>query len=468
MNNNGANGFAAQSRQALDDPALQSALGHAQSGFVKKRAQAIAMVDDFERLKANAQAAKRQALANLAPLLEQFEQNLVRNGGEVHWAQSPQELNATVMAIARNANARRIIKGKSMIGEECDLNAALESAGFDVVESDLGEYIIQLAKEPPSHIIAPAIHKTRQQVAELFRQYHALGERGLDAISDLVGEARTVLREAFLTADIGITGANVLVAENGSIALVTNEGNGDLSATLPRVHIVVTSIEKVVASMEDASLILEVLARSATGQHMSAYTSFYSGPRQAQDPDGPDQFHVILLDNGRSEMLGSPFEPMLNCIKCGACLNHCPVYTNVGGHAYGWVYPGPMGSVLTPLLQGLETALPLPNASTFCGRCEEVCPMGIPLPDLLRQLRAQQYEQTREPRRWRWGLGLYSWLSRHPRAFAWSLRLSRAVLRWVPQRAWPKQRTPIRPSGDTTFLEQWRNGPKNGAQNGPQ
>ncbi|MBA54687.1 MAG: (Fe-S)-binding protein [Pseudomonadales bacterium] len=450
-----ANQFVPQSETALQDSALQQALSHAQTGFVKKRAQAIAMVDDFELLKFKAQAAKRNALSNLGELLEQFEHKVIESGGQVHWAGTTDELNACVVTLCSEANAQRVIKGKSMIGEEAGLNSAMEAAGFELIESDLGEYIIQLAKEPPSHIIAPAIHKTRKQVAALFKQYHALGDRGLEAISDLVNEARSVLREAFLTADVGITGANLLVAENGSIAIVTNEGNGDLSATLPRVHIVVTSIEKVVATMEDASDILEVLARSATGQHMSAYTTFFNGPKRERDVDGPTEFHVVLLDNGRSALLDGPFEPMLNCIKCGACLNHCPVYSNVGGHAYGWVYPGPMGSVLTPLLQGLDAAEPLPNASTFCGRCEEVCPMGIPLPAMLRQLREQQHQRKLEPFTWRMGLSLYSWLSTKPRMFPYCQWLLRVALKMLPKRLWPAGRKPIQAQGNSTFMKQW-------------
>ena len=450
-----ANQFVISSEQALTDTLLQDALSHAQSGFVQKRQQAITMVDDFELLKFKAQTAKRAALDSMAELLEEFEGNVVNSGGHVHWATTADELNTIVIQLCKSANAHLIIKGKSMIGEEANLNEAMEQAGFEMIESDLGEYIIQLAKEPPSHIIAPAIHKTRQQVAELFKQYHDLGTRGLDQITDLVNEARSVLRQAFLSADVGITGANLLVAENGSIAIVTNEGNGDLSATLPRVHIVVTSIEKIVATMEDASHILEVLARSATGQHMSAYTTFFNGPKRANDSDGPEQFHVILLDNGRSDLLGGPFEPMLNCIKCGACLNHCPVYTNVGGHAYGWVYPGPMGSVLTPLLQSLESALPLPNASTFCGRCEEVCPMGIPLPSMLRTLREEQHQNKIDSPVWRTGLKLYSWLATRPVLFHWSMKLLRIGLKLLPRAFWSHARAPIRANGASTFMQQW-------------
>ena len=460
--NQSPNNFVQSSQHALQDSTLQKALSHAQSGFVEKRKKTIAMVEDFDQLKKRAQEAKQNALGNLGDLLVEFERNVIASGGHVHWANTTLDLNQQVIEICSAADARRVIKGKSMIGEEANLNAAMEDAGFTLVESDLGEYIIQLAGEPPSHIIAPAIHKTRHQVGELFRQYHQLGERGLDMISDLVNEARQVLREAFLNADVGITGANLLVAENGSLGIVTNEGNGDLSATLPAVHIVITSIEKVVATMEDASDILEVLARSATGQHMSAYTSFFNGPKRSDDLDGPSQFHVILLDNGRSELLDGPFQSMLNCIKCGACLNHCPVYTNVGGHAYGWVYPGPMGSVLTPLLKGLENTKPLPNASTFCGRCEEVCPMGIPLPRMLRNLREEQHQQQLDPLPWRLGLAFYSWLARHSKLYGWSITCARLALKFIPRILWPSQRKPPVAHGDATFLAQWeKSGRKN-------
>lgn len=451
-----ANQFKRNTKRALQDSTLQSALSHAQAGFVHKRAQAIQMVDDFDLLKSRAQQAKRYALDNIHNLLLEFERNVQRSGGDLHWAESTAELNQTVINICQANEAHRIIKGKSMIGEETGLNAALEDAGFELIESDLGEYIIQLAKEPPSHIIAPAIHKTREQVAQLFRQHHDYPPRDLGAISNLVNEARTVLRQRFLNADVGITGANLLVAENGSVAVVTNEGNGDLSATLPRTHIVIASIEKIVATMDDASDILEVLARSATGQHMSAYTTFFNGPKRSGDSDGPAHFHVILLDNGRSDLLGGPFEPMLNCIKCGACLNHCPVYSNVGGHAYGWVYPGPMGSVLTPLLQGLEQATPLPNASTFCGRCEEICPMSIPLPAMLRHLREQQNQHHLEPASWRLGLWFYSWLSTKPRLFRLALTFMQTVINLMPGWMWPQQRAPIRVQNKETFMEQWQ------------
>ncbi len=269
-----------------------------------------------------------------------------------------------------------------MISEEIDLNHHLEPTASQPVETDLGEYLIQIRNERPSHIIAPAVHLTRDQVEADFRKAHTHLDpnRDLTEIPALVEEARTVLRQKYFEADAGVTGANFLIAETGTSIIVTNEGNGDLTQTLPKVHIVIASIEKIVPTLEDAATILRVLARSATGQDFSNYTTLSTGPRRDGDPDGPEEYHVVILDNGRSNVLGTEFQDMLRCIRCGACLNHCPVYNAVGGHAYGWVYPGPIGSVVTPALVGIENAKHLPNASTFCGRCEEVCPMRIPLP----------------------------------------------------------------------------------------
>lgn len=459
--------FIPNSEQALQDTTLQTALARAKSGFLDKRRKAIALVDDFEFLKQQAQAAKQRALDNIPALLDQFERNLNAAGGQLHRAATPDDLNRIVLDICQRRQAKVVTKGKSMVSEETHLNTALEQAGLDVVETDLGEYIIQLAKEPPSHIIAPAVHKTRQAVAELFRHHHALGERDLNDIGNLVEEARQMLRQRFLAADVGITGANLLVASTGSIAIVTNEGNGDLTATLPPVHIVTASLEKLVENLEDAGAILDVLGRSATGQAMSTYTTFFTGSKRPGDLDGPEEMHVIVLDNGRSDILQSEFAAMLRCIRCGACLNHCPVYGNVGGHAYGSVYPGPMGSVLTPLLEGLNQGHVLPNASTFCGRCAEVCPMGIPLPDLLRKLREQEHRQQLDSTGWRIGLRFYSWLAARPRWFHLAMRAitftqrllhdaSRTRVRLPFSNGWNREREfPAAPDA-TPFLHQWQ------------
>ncbi|MCG8314931.1 MAG: lactate utilization protein [Pseudomonadales bacterium] len=458
------NQFKKQAKAALDDEVLQTALQRAKSGFINKRAKAIKLVEDFDHLKQRAQHAKQTALNNLPHYLNQFEKNVTANGGVVHWAETPHQLNEIVFSICEKHHAKLITKGKSMISEETELNQFLEKRGIQIAETDLGEYIIQLAHEKPSHIIAPAVHKTRQEVAKLFKANHPLGNRDLEEIRALVDEARSMLREQFINAEIGITGANLLVADSGSVGLVTNEGNGDLTATLPKVHIVTSSIEKVVADMNAAADILNVLGRSATGQPISTYTSFFTGPKRTADLDGPEEFHVVLLDNHRSDILNSEYKDMLRCIKCGACLNHCPVYGSVGGHAYGWVYPGPMGSVLTPLMQGTVAALPLPNASTFCGRCEEVCPMGIPLPELLRKLRNEQHQQKLSGPLSRYLLAIYGRLMVHPRLFNHFNAILRRLLILLDRTSMMRKilarfgRQLPQPQSTKSFLQQWQEG----------
>ncbi|MGF1612330.1 MAG: LutB/LldF family L-lactate oxidation iron-sulfur protein [Gammaproteobacteria bacterium] len=422
--------FQDRSIEALQDTVLQAALARAYGGFVYKRQAALDALPEFAELCERARIIKDHALEHLDHHLEGFEAALTAQGGELHWARSAEEACQQVVAICQAHRARRITKGKSMVGEEIALNGALEASGLHVVETDLGEYIIQLAKEPPSHIIAPAVHKTRDQVAQLFHTFHPHIERSkpLTEVPDIVAEARKVLRSAFLSADVGITGANFLVAETGSVVLVTNEGNGDLVHTLPAVHIVVASIEKIVPTLEDVTTLLRVLGRSATGQAMTSYTTFVTGPRRPADRDGPGSMHVVLVDNGRSEMLGSAFRDMLRCIRCGACLNHCPVYGAIGGHAYGWVYPGPMGAVLTPRILGLKAAPDLPQACTLNGRCEEVCPVQIPLPMLLRRLRNESFSQRITPSRVRIGLRLWALLAKHPRLYHGVMAIAAGLL----------------------------------------
>jgi len=376
-----------------------------------------AAMDDFgqfEELRQHVKQLRRHSLENLDHYLTQFEQEAVQNGNRVHFAETGDDLNSIVLDICQQHNARHIAKGKAMVTEETGLNDYLKRAGLRVTETDLGEYIIQQAGESPSHIVGPALHKSAAEIRELFLDKHPLGERDLSATADMVDEARQVLREHFLNAEVGIIGANALVAENGYSMLVTNEGNGDLCANLPNVLIICTTIDRLLPRSEDATAMLRLLVRSATGQPHTCYTSFYSGPRRLNDSDGPLETHIVLLDNRRTEILASDYSEMLDCIRCGACLNHCPIYAAAGGHAYGWVYPGPMGSILTPLLTSLEQSHALPNACTSCGRCAEVCPADIPLPDLLRDLRHDEAQQKLSPVRWRTGMRLHAWLTRHP------------------------------------------------------
>lgn len=445
--------------QKLADPKVQKALANAKGRFVVARARSILELDNFEQIREAAANIRDHALEYLDLYLEEWERNATAAGTIVHWAQSGEEVNRLVLEIARANAVSKIIKSKSMLGEETGLNAYLEGGGLQVVETDLGEYIIQQAGDHPSHIIAPAIHKSKDDIAELFEQRH--GRARLAEIPALTHEAREILRPHFLSADMGITGANFLIAETGSTIIVTNEGNGRMTTTLPRVHVAIAGIEKVIPTLEDVSLMLRLLTRSATGQSISNYLSVTTGIRQPLDKDGPEQFHVIVVDVGRTGVLGSDLREALRCIRCGACMNHCPVYQNVGGHAYGWVYPGPIGSVLTPALVGLENAIDLPNAATLCNQCGVACPVKIPLPDLMRKLREKQMERRLRPLSERWGLKLWSWAASRPVVYAWLTRIaarlgklaggSEGLLHRLPFGAaeWTRQRDLPAPKGRT-------------------
>jgi len=433
-----------------------------------------AAVDSFEHFEALRQHVKRvrqHSLDNLDHYLANYEKQALQNGNQVHFANSGEDLNSIVLDICQQHSARRIAKGKSMITEETGLNDFLQRANLEVMETDLGEYIIQQAGETPSHIVGPALHKSADEVRQLFFEKHDLGERELSQTEDIVDEARQILREHFLNAQVGIIGANALIAEDGYSMLVTNEGNGDLCANLPPVLIICTSVDRVLPRAEDATAMLRLLVRSATGQSQTCYTSFYSGPRREQDIDGPVETHIVLLDNRRTDILASDYSEMLQCIRCGACLNHCPIYSSVGGHAYGSVYMGPMGSVLTPLLSSLEQSNALPNACTSCGRCAEVCPAEIPLPDLLRDLRHQETVEKIAAPRWRIGIKLHSWLARHPRLYHWLTGVGIHALHLVGRKrgsfsklplagGWTSQRDFPSPQGKT-FMQQYRAQRKN-------
>jgi L-lactate dehydrogenase complex protein LldF len=426
--------FKANARAGLANENLQRALGiMQQSGFPVRRRQAVERLPEFEALREQGRAIKDHTLAHLDFYLELYEQNVIAAGGKVHWARDAAEARAIVLQICRAAGARTVAKGKSMVAEEIGLNEHLEKNGVTPVETDLGEYIIQLRHEPPSHLIAPAMHLVKEEVADTFRTEHKALDpaRPLAEPRQLCDEAREVLRPRFVAADVGITGTNFLIAESGAGIIVTNEGNGDLSQTLPRVHIVMASLEKVVPCFEDAATLLRLLARSGTGQEFSTYTTVSFGPRRPGDLDGPEEYHVVLLDNGRSGLIGGEFQDMLRCIRCGACMNHCPVYAAIGGHAYGWVYPGPMGAVLTPSLIGVAEAGHLPNASTFCGRCESVCPVKIPLPDMMRRWREREYAQKLNPRTYRAGLSLWAWVVQRPWLYHRLVELTSRVLGWA-------------------------------------
>ncbi len=460
--------FKEKSHDAMQDPDLRAALGRVKEGFTTARSVAASELPEFEDLRDKARDIKDDVLENLDYYLEYFDEKVTASGGHVHWCSSAKEAKEAVLKICQDVDAKTVTKGKSMITEEIALNQFLAANGIEPIETDLGEYIIQLADEPPSHIIGPAVHKTKEQVTELFYEHHqqyGYTEREEDP-EKLVGEARAVLRHKYVTADVGITGANFLVAETGSTVIVTNEGNGDLTQSLPKTHIVVASLEKVIPTLEDVSTVMRVLARSATGQEMSVYTTFSTGPKRSDDIDGPENFHVILLDGGRSEMIGTELEELLRCIRCGACMNHCPVYHAVGGHSYGWVYPGPIGAAINPQMVGLEEARHLPNASSFCGRCEEVCPVRIPIPKILRHWREQAFEKQIAPKPERWGIELWGFFAKRPVLYRFATRCASRILTLVAGKkgrlkslpfgkGWTSVRDLPAPQGDT-FMGQWQ------------
>ncbi len=422
--------FKARSGKALADATLQANLRKFQStGFTALRAKAVTEFGPelFEALRDEGAAIRDRSLESMDAWLERFEAEAVRRGAQVLYAESREEACELLLGICRRHGVKKAIKSKSMLSEEAGVNEALEANGVTPIETDLGEYILQLAGEPPSHIIAPALHKSKEEVAGLFEAHHHAPRK--DDIPGMTREAREVLREHFLSADLGISGGNFLIAETGSGVIVTNEGNGRMVTTLPRVHVCITGIEKVLPTLEDFSTLLRLLTRSATGQPISNYVSLFTGPRGRQDRDGPEHMVFILVDAGRTSLVGGDMQEMLRCIRCGACMNHCPVYRAVGGHSYGWVYPGPMGAVLTPSYMGLANALDLPHAATLCGACSVVCPVKIPLPELLRKLRERQVDRGLRPRSERAAIRLWSWTARRPRLYALATAIAVRFLR---------------------------------------
>ena len=385
--------FSSASAAAMLDPQLRRALDRVGVGFDVARRNAIDEVttESWEEWRQEARNIKIHTLDHLDYYLEMLHDNVTAAGGQVHFAVDSAEANSIVSRLVQSRGVKVATKSKSMVSEELELNPVLESMGVDVYETDLGEYIIQLAGETPSHLVAPALHKSKEDVAELFTE--KLGIPYDEDIERMAAAARVALRDKFMEADLGISGANFVVAETGTLVIVTNEGNGRLCTSAPRMHIGITGMEKVIPSMQDLAIFLRLLPRSATGQRISSYVSMITGPRREDDEDGPEEFHLILVDNGRSRMLRDPkLREALYCIRCGACLNICPVYQRVGGHAYGWVYPGPIGAVVSPMLTGLKEAKALPQASSLCGACREACPIKINIPRMLLELRHRTAE----------------------------------------------------------------------------
>ncbi len=461
-------------RETLQDARLQEAIYAATGRLIEHRRAVIApeVLPDYEELREQARRIKEHTLDHLDAYLEQFEAEVRARGGEVVWARDGAEVADFLIELARRSGARLLVKSKSMTTEEIGLRERLEAQHFEVVETDLGEYIIQLAHERPYHIVAPALHKTRYEVGEIFSR--KLGVARENEPERQTRIARAVLRQKFLAADIGVTGANFLVADSGAVVLVENEGNARLTTSAPRIHVAVAGIEKLVPRAQDLAVFLKLLGRSATGQPLTVYTSILSGPRRPGERDGPEQFYVVLLDNGRTRVLADrDRRQTLYCIRCGACANHCPVYRRIGGHNYPWVYSGPIGKIASPQFQGLMQDPWLPFASSLCGACAEVCPVKIEIPRLLLELRAEIVKaKTREKQnRWeRLAFRLWAWVMTRPRLYeglslaagllaseeagqSWLRRLP-GLLNAGPLRAWLDYRD--LPLPGRSFRELWR------------
>ncbi|HTH73904.1 MAG TPA: LutB/LldF family L-lactate oxidation iron-sulfur protein [Trinickia sp.] len=455
------NDFKARARAALDDPDLRANFRGAMDFLQGKRAAQFPDADEREALRDLGEAIRRDALARLPELLAQFESQLVAAGAHVHWAETPNEANEIVLRIAQAHCAKRIVKGKSMASEEIELNDYLAEHGVTCTESDLGEFIVQLAHEKPSHIVMPAIHKTRRDIAQLF-EANIPAAAYTEDVDALIQTGRRALRHAFVDADIGLSGVNFAAADTGTLWLVENEGNGRLSTTVPDVHVAIMGIEKVVAKLDYIVPLSSLLTRSATGQAITTYFNLISGPRREGEQDGPREMHVVLLDNGRTQAYADEqLRATLQCIRCGACMNHCPVYTRVGGHAYGTTYPGPIGKIISPHLLGLEATADLPTASSLCGACGEVCPVRIPIPQLLIRLRTEanrapdeavahalrgqgaNYSRS-EQIVWRFWRGAFA----HPRVYRVFRWAATRLAAFAPsqQMGWTQHRTPLKPA----------------------
>jgi L-lactate dehydrogenase complex protein LldF len=458
--------FVGATDQALADRPLQAALIRLTSTLMTANQRGYAALPDSDQLRDRAKQIKEHTLAHLDQYLTQLEASVQRNGGQVYWASTAEDARRIILQIAKQTDCKRAVKSKSMTSEEIHLNSALEAGGIQVTETDFGEFIIQLAGERPSHLVAPAVHHTRETIARILSK--EVGRPVPDDPQILAQTGRRLLREKFRTADLGITGANFAVADTGTIVLVTNEGNGRLTTTCPRIHIALMGMEKVIPRYSDLPVFLKLLARAATGQPLSVYTTLITGPRKPGELDGPEESHLVILDNGRSRILASPFRESLHCIRCGACLNACPVYRRIGGHAYGGVYSGPIGSILTPLYDSVGANPHLPHASSLCGACLAVCPVRINIPHMLIGLRELQHHEKGN-RLEQWAYRLWREVLRRPKLYRLGVLAARLFLGrlssegWLknlsgPGAGWTSSRDFLAPAS-RSFRERWKNLP---------
>ena len=458
-----ASEFKQRAAVAVADEHLRRSFRGAMDFLIAKRAAQFPDPAALERQRGLAEHIRKYSLARLPDLLELLERKLTENGVHVHWAENAEQANRVIIDIARRHSTKLMVKGKSMVSEEIELNHAMADAGMEALESDMGEYIVQLDGEKPSHIIMPAIHKTKLEIARLFAA-KVPGAAYTESVDELIGIGRAVLREKFMTAEIGLSGVNFAVAETGTLCLVENEGNGRMCTTVPDVHIAITGIEKVVEKLEHVPPLFGLLTRSATGQAITTYFNMISSPRKPGEKDGPREMHLVLVDNGRTQAYGDEqLRSTLQCIRCGACMNHCPVYTRIGGHAYGTTYPGPIGDIISPHMLGLAATHVLPTASSLCGACGEVCPVRIPIPDLLIRLRGEAQHEARPGHPpllgqgaarnrlvdavWSGWAALYTRPALY-RAFGWLATRFRALTPPL-QSGWTLSRTPLKPARRT-------------------
>lgn len=459
--------------------AVYTATGRLATG--RKNVVTPALFPEYQELRDYASEIKKHTIDNLDYYLEEFERNVEAYGGKVVFCRDAAEVTAFMVKLAREKNAPRIVKSKSMATEELDFNEHLKEHGLEPVETDLGEFLVQLAGQRPYHIVGPSMHMTRYDVAELFTKHLGVEYETDPPKQTMI--ARRVLREKFLQADIGVSGANFIVADSGAVVLVTNEGNARLTTTLPRIHVAIAGVEKLVPRAQDLAVFLKLLGRSSTGQPLTVYTSFLSGPRRGEEIDGPEEFYVVLIDNGRSKLLKDPGKrESLHCIRCGACLNNCPVYRKIGGHSFPWVYSGPIGAIITPQFLGITHEPALPFASSLCGACAEVCPVKIDIPRILLDLRAEVNHATASttPKRLeKLGFKLWAWLMRRPRLYEWVGLTANGIApeaepgRWLsrlpallnigPAKAWARERD-LPPAPGRSFRQMYRERSRKGAR----
>ena len=404
--------FKERIRIQIQDPIMRKAVANAQERIGTNRQKMVDELGHWEEWRSRAEQIRRHVLENLDAYLYQLSEKVTANGGHVYFARTREDATSYILKVAKEKNARKVVKSKSMVTEEIGMNAVLQKAGIPVIETDLGEYILQLAHEPPSHVVVPAIHKDRHQIRRVLHEH--LGYDGPETPEAMTLFIREKIRQDFLSAEVGVTGCNFAVAETGSVCLVTNEGNARMCTTLPKTHIAVMGMERVAPTFEEVDPLITMLCRSAVGSRLTSYNTWVTGPREAGNVDGPEEFHLVIVDNGRSEILGSQFKDILRCIRCGACLNTCPAYRNIGGHAYGSIYPGPIGAVISPLLGGYKDFHDLPYACSLCNACNVVCPVKIPLAQLILKHRRVMAESGLTPKAERRVTSMFNYINAHP------------------------------------------------------